>query len=326
MRIRICFIYFLIVNSLLSIAQDPHYTQFSSAPFLINPAFTGSFQGKIRFLMNHRQQWNNLIDPYITTSAAMDVKIGSSEVVGQNRINLGLQFLNDKSMKGAFISNNFGSSVSYHVPLDEDGYSSLGLGLSGAYSNRTLNFGSISFDQQFTNDGFNLSLPSGESSLQNMKPFISVGAGILYIYNNTEEGSFVEVGISGYHFNKPKQTFNQGSQEFLPVRISLQANFQKYINDQIIIGIQTLYQNQAAVQYVSGGVSLSKIFGGDKNVLFGGGFFYRSLGALSPHVLLELKKMQLGVSYDVFLNKFKNGSVPARSIEFSVQMRFGESE
>ena len=66
----------LLMLTICGRAQDPHYTQFFAAPFTVNPAYTGVFTGKARFMSNYRQQWGNAIDPYVTATAAMDIKVG----------------------------------------------------------------------------------------------------------------------------------------------------------------------------------------------------------------------------------------------------------
>ena len=39
-------------------AQDPHFSQFFSSPLTLNPAFTGKFDGAVRFIGDYRNQWN----------------------------------------------------------------------------------------------------------------------------------------------------------------------------------------------------------------------------------------------------------------------------
>ncbi len=57
----------LIVASILiftgqSNAQDPRFSQFFSAPQLLNPALTGVFDGEYRVNINYRNQWNSILD------------------------------------------------------------------------------------------------------------------------------------------------------------------------------------------------------------------------------------------------------------------------
>lgn len=304
-------------------AQDPHFTQFYSAPLTVNPAYTGVFRGQFRFMSNYRQQWNSLAAPYTTALASIDGKIGAQPDVGQNPFNLGVQFMNDRSMKGAFTSNYITGSASYHVTLDFDGYKTLGGGLSVSYGDRRIDFSGIAFDEQFMSGGFNLMMPNGEAALQNMKPFVSVGAGLLYRYDNTFTGEFFDIGISGYHFNKPQQTVLNDPAQYLPFRLSAQISWQRYLNDNTILNLKGLYQSQASANYVLGGFSLAKLMGDPKNMV-GAGCWYRSSEAVSPYLFIEYNHMLVGFTYDMVMGDLSKGPKPARSSELSLQWRLGQ--
>ncbi len=305
-------------------AQDPHFTQFYSAPLAVNPAYTGVFNGELRAVSNYRRQWVNAASPYNTFSICVDGKIKQQDIEVQNPLNIGLMAMNDQSMKGAFRSNYFSGYVSYHVLLDEDRWHSLGIGLYAAYGKRRIDFSGISFSEQLTGDGFDLSLPNGEAALNNMKPFASVGAGILYLYNNKEEGTFFDFGLSGFHFNKPRQTVVDDANEYLPVRYSAQTSLQRYLQPDLILNLRALYQNQTKVEYVMLGFSIAKLLAPENQHMIGAGCWYRSKDAITPSVLLEYNKLQAAISYDITVSKFMPGTSRTTSWEFSLLYRMGE--
>ncbi len=316
---------FLLLLASAAFAQDPHFTQFGMAPFTVNPAYAGVFNGKARVLSNYRQQWANLVDPFVTTSMAADVKLGPYEEDGymQHPLNAGIQFLQDKSMAGAFKSNYLGLTGSYHVRLDEADNQSFGLGLTVNYGNRRIDLADISFDQQFTSGGFNLGLPSGETALQNMKPFLSVGAGALFKVNNPLTGTYFDVGFAGYHLNRPVQTVLSDSNQYIPIRWSGQVGFQKYIGETNLINIKALYQSQAQVSYLLTGFSIARLFGDDNDNMVGVGIWYRTGDSFSPQVFVEFSALQVGLTYDITHNSLKRNISPASSFEMSLQWRMG---
>lgn len=327
MKFRLIFFSVICFANTLLFAQDPHFTQFTGAPFTVNPAFTGVFNGTARFMSNYRQQWANLVDPFTTAVIAGDVKVGNYDPsVGQHPFNLGIQLMNDKSMAGAFRSNYGGLTASYHVKLDEAETQTLGLGLSFNYGSRRIDFSSISFDRQFTSGGFDLSLPNGESAMQNMQPFFSVGAGLLFRVSDPITGSYFDVGFSGYHLNRPIQTVMNDPNQVLPTRWSGQISFQRYINDVSIINLNALYQNQAEVSYLLTGISISRLFGEENSNMIGGGIWYRSKESFAPYSYVEYNKMRIGFSYDITFNNLKKVLTPASSFELSIQWRFGETK
>lgn len=319
------FIPFLICFSSVLIAQDPHFTQFYAAPLSVNPAYTGVFNGRFRVISNFRQQWINSLSAINTSSVSIDGKIGKqNKETGQSPINIGLMLMNDNSMKGAFKSNYITSTFAYHVPLDPDQFHSMGVGFAATYGDRRIDFSSISFSDQFTSGGFDLTLPTGESALNNMQPFFTIGAGLLYKYDNQEGGTFIDLGISGYHFNKPKQSVLNDKNQYLPVRYSAQASLKKFISNTLILNVKALYQSQASVNYFLGGLSIAKLLGAKDKNMVGIGLWYRTFDAISPYVLLEFNKFQIGISYDVTTSDLKKGPKPVKSIELSLQFPFGE--
>jgi type IX secretion system PorP/SprF family membrane protein len=302
--------------------QDPHFTQFPSAPFTVNPAYAGVFNGKVRFMSTYRQQWANLVDPFTTSVVAADAKIGLIDPdQGQHPLNIGLQLMQDKSMAGAFRSSYGGLLASYHVNLDAENNQSIGAGLSVNYGNRRIDFSDISFDRQFTSGGYNLSLPNGEAAMQNMKPFYSVGAGLLFRSGNPISGTFFDIGFSGYHFNKPIQTVFNDPKQVLPVRWSGQLSFQQYISDINLLNIRALYQQQAEVSYMLAGISYARLFGDDEQNMIGAGVWYRTGESFAPYAFVEYNAFQVGFSYDINYNTLKKALTPASSFELSLQWR-----
>ncbi len=322
---RSVLLYIISLITLTVEAQDPHFTQFSAAPFSVNPAYTGVFNGTARFMSNYRQQWANLVDPFTTTVVAGDVKVGRIDAeMDQHPFNVGIQFMQDKSMAGAFKSNYGGLTASYHVNLDAAENQSIGAGLSINYGNRRIDFSDISFDRQFTSGGYNLSLPSGEAAMQNMKPFYSVGAGLLFRSSNPISGTFFDAGFSGYHFNKPIQTVMDDPNQVLPIRWSGQVTFQQYISDVNLLNIRALYQQQAEVSYLLAGFSYGRLFGDDEEKMIGAGLWYRSGESFAPYAFIESNGLQIGFSYDITYNNLKKVLSPASSFELSLQWRVGD--
>ncbi len=320
---RLCAILWVLALPTAGEAQDPHYSQFFTAPFTVNPAYTGVFNGKMRFMANYRQQWANAISPFTTATAAFDTKIGSNELNKQNPFNLGVQFMNDRSMRGTLNGNAVSLTASYHATLDNSGRTSLGAGLMGTYMNRRVDLSALTFDEQFSSGGFIQGLPTGEAALQQLKPYVTVGAGLLFLYNEPESGTFFELGASGFHFGKPAQTVLKDENQYVPIRYSLQASLQKFLGDRTVLNLRCLYQSQAAVEYLLGGGTLGVMFGGDGANTIGGGLFYRSMDAIIPYMYVEYDQLMFGVSYDATLSSLRQSVRSPRSMEFSLQWRFG---
>jgi type IX secretion system PorP/SprF family membrane protein len=333
---------FIWFSSVFIYAQDPHFTQFYNSPLTVNPAYTGVFntQGSttnIRVLSNYRSQWNNSQSPYNTGTLQFDSKLGS-QVDGnviQNIFNLGLSCMYDQSLNGAFKSSYLMGTGSLHLPVGVsgnngfDGYSkSLGLGFGAVYGNRTIDLSQISFSQQFSSGGFNLALPNGEIGLNNLKPFLSLNAGLLYqsTSGDDHEKEF-KIGISGYHLNKPKQTFFDDPMQVIPMRFSFQMEYLKRsTTNYSFLETKLIYQYQQSINYLL----LSAIY----NINIGGMNYENSIGfganyrlndAISPYLALAISGFRFGCSYDITTSKLKTGLIPARSMEVSMQFILSKS-
>jgi type IX secretion system PorP/SprF family membrane protein len=324
-HIKIVGVLFLLSASLIVKAQDPHFTQFNAAPFTVNPAYTGVFDGGSRFMSNYRQQWSSIGTPYTTSVVAFDGKLFNDGQYVQNPFNMGIQFMSDKTMKGAFKSNFITATAAYHVPLNMKGDQSLGVGLSASYGSRKIDFTNLSTETQFTNGGFDPTLPNGEIALENMKPYATVGAGLLYTYNNREEGTFFDFGAAVYHLNKPQQTILYDQNEYVPTRVAAQATLQRYTSSMLLLDLRMLYQSQAGVDYVLGGLSVAKLFSEERDAnMVGIGCWYRSADAVSPYVFTEINRCRVGFSYDIQINDIRKNVRPVSTMEFSLQWRLGK--
>ena len=304
------------------LAQDPHFTQTGTASSLINPAYTGVFNGNIRFESNYRQQWSSLGSPFTTMFLSVDGKLSQSESLAQSPFCAGIVVQADKTLKGALARTNFSFNTAYHVPLNSSGDKTLGLGLMATYGKSNFNFSQLASGSQFTSGGFNLSLPSGEAFYENMRPYLSVGAGLLFVNSNPEEGTFFEIGAAAYHLNKPQQKILYEGQNEIPIRFCAQATLQRYLAENLLMDLRLLYQSQSASDYLLGSISMAKLLSEDQDgSLVGLGLSYRSGDALAPSVFTELNNFRLGFSYDFQISGLTKNNIPASTLELSLQYR-----
>lgn len=303
-------------------AQDPHYTQYFATPYLVNPAYTGVFNGNLRVSTNYRQQWLGLSSPVSSLVASVDGKLFDDEVYYQNPFNIGIAFQSDKTLNGALTSDGLTANAAYHIPLDREGYQSLGIGLSGSYGKKNFNFSRMASASQFTSGGFNLSLPSGEIAMENMRSFFSAGAGLLYSNNKPEEGSFFEIGVGAFHLNRPLQTILYEGTSEIPMRVAAHTSLQRYVGVDLLVEGRLLYQLQTGSDYLLGGMSLTKLLQEDpQGSLIGLGCWYRSGDAVAPYLFAEFNSLRMGFTYDIQINDIRKPTAPVTTIELSLQYR-----
>ena len=250
-------IVFVLISTSNLFAQDPSFSQFFSSPLNINPALTANINADWRLISNLRDQWLGPASPYVTGTISFDRKIFQNKVPNvdeeYNIIGVGAMLMYDKAFSGIVKSSYASLNLSYNIKLAEYGETThrLEAGFGASYGNRRVDFSSVDFEEQFTGFGFNRNLPTGETALSNMKPYVSASAGVTY--SATTEKSNFDVGVAAFHLNKPRQTFLKDDKEFLPMRKVAHANFETFINERTVFNANAIYQFQKEANYLSVG-------------------------------------------------------------------------
>ena len=317
------FLFSAILSTLFALhsqAQDPSFSQFFSSPLNINPALTAHINGDWRVISNFRDQWLGPASPYRTGTVSFDTKLFQNRFANitedGNVAGAGIMLMNDNAMGGVVKSNYASGNVSYSVKLAEGAYKhKLGLGFAGIYGHRRIDFQRIDFEEQFTGYGFNTNMPTGETSLSSMRPYFSMSAGLLY--SMSSEKSNFDLGVSGFHVNRPKQTFLQDQNQVLPVRYVVHANFEQFINEQTVINLNTIYQRQLTAKYYSVGGALGYILPNSQGMMVNAGLWYWSRNAIVPYLGFVINNYQFGFSYDMTTSKLNTASKKPNTWELS---------
>ena len=299
-------------------AQDPHFSQFFMAPQFINPALMGSFEGEWRIMGNFRQQWGLAETPFTTAVCGAEFKLSGLEE-GENTLAAGGAFMFDQSMFGAFKSNYAVANIGYHAWLDD--YSRIGLGFHAMYANRRIDFSALTFGEQFTSiNGFDAAALSGETTLENPKPYFSLGAGLLYEYlsDDLEWG----VGVSAFHLNKPRQSFLADKDWLIPMRYVGQTYLNYDISPSLVMNLNGVFQYQSKPSYfaVGGALGMDISGGYQTSMLYAGGWF-REGDSFYPYIGLLVNKVQVGLSYDITHSKQIYGPSVPQTFELSFVIR-----
>jgi type IX secretion system PorP/SprF family membrane protein len=337
---------FSLIMMKASHGQDPSFSQFFSSPLNINPALTANINEKWRVISNFRNQWAGPGNPYTTGTVSYDTKVFNNVVgnyVDENtRVGMGGMLMYDQTLGGALKSNYASYNVSGNIRLmkkegyeingarirhiskikmDETAEQRLGVGLGVIYGYKHLDFSKLTFGEQFNGTGFDTNLPSGESALSDMKPYISTSAGILYTYNmgNTN----IDLGVAAFHFNKPKQTFVDDPKQFLATRYVVHGNLETLLTDQLVLNTNGIYQYQGGASYFSVGGALGYFLtnNDENNIIVNAGLWYWSKNAVIPYIGFSYGNFQVGATYDVTISKLNEAARRSNTFEFSLVLR-----
>lgn len=307
----------------VSHAQDPSFSQFFSSPLNINPALTANINADWRMISNLRDQWIGPASPYVTGTVSFDTKVLQQKVPNvseSNYLGIGGMMMFDHAMSG-IVRSSYGSlNLSYNIKLSENYYTErLGIGFGAIYGHRRIDFSRVDFEEQFTGFGFNRNLPTGENALSNMKAYVSASAGITY--SASSEQSNFDIGVAAFHFNKPKQTFLKDDQQVLAIRKVVHANYERFLNDRLVVNTNGIYQYQSKASYFSLGAALGFYVGDAAETLLMGGVWYWSDNAIIPYIGLAYKDLQFGISYDITTSKLNEAARKPNTWEFSMILR-----
>ncbi len=187
--------------------QDYHFSQFFAAPITYNPATAGAFEGDFRSMVNYRNQYSALSEPFRTMAFTADMPIKlTDDAYDKNFLGVGLHVVSDNSGTVNFNTLHIAGSVSYALDLggSDANPNYISFGLQGAYMQRSLDFSNATWENQWAGSGFNPGLASGEPFVGMMaEDNIVLGAGAVW-FKSIDEDTRLLVGASLLNANAPR--------------------------------------------------------------------------------------------------------------------------
>ena len=310
----------------VALAQDIHFTQFDMAPLVVNPAFTGMFDGRVRAAAIYRNQWGSVTVPYVTTGASVDMPL----LIERNGDYLaaGLQVFQDKAGDGNLTNTTALGSVAYHKYFgqNEHGASDLAVGLQGGFTQKSIDLSRLYFGDEYTNGSFT----QGQSQeyrlgLGNQVSYYLVNAGISFSQSTSEKFGYV-LGLAANNINQPTDALEQkqSSNNTLDMRYTAEAGAQIAAGERLSLRPAVLYQNQASASEIIVGNEFHYEVGGNpgyenfSSAVFLGGW-YRTGDAAMITGGVEFKGFRIGVSYDYNISSLNTASNGQGGFELAIR-------
>ncbi len=180
---KIYSIAFILASFAANAQQDAQFSHYIFNQLFVNPATAGS-ENVTRFQVIYRTQYAGYQSTFDDGGAPVTQVISANIPLKVIRGGIGITFVNDKI--GSSTQQDFKLSYAYQMPL---GSSQLGIGVSGGYYTRGIDYGRLRPRQ----DDDPLLLPTGRVS----QGAIDIGAG-LYLNNPS-----YTIGLSMNHINEP---------------------------------------------------------------------------------------------------------------------------
>ena len=311
-----------LVSFLSSFAQDIHYSQFDANPLYLNPANTGAIDGVFRVGINQKTQWLAVTKPYVSFSGSFDAPVYKSN--GRRQLlGLGCQFNTDRAGDSRFKSLQGNLSLSFTKALDRKNRNKLSLGIYGGFVQRSINYGALTFDEQFQDGVFSEDNPISETFGREKFFFFDCGTGIAWSYTPNKHSLF-SVGASVSHLLEPNVTF-------FDVKTSLHRKYTGYFVSRI-----TILENFSIspVAYASFQHKYREIVFGSlfeyqyyrnrisNRFAAGGGLYYRWADALILCATVQWENIRLGLSYDLNFSSLTRASKARGGFEISLYYIF----
>lgn len=303
-------------------AQDPHFSQYNAAPYLLNPALTGFFNADYKLSANYRSQWGSFTNGYRTIGAAAEFNVLRGKLADDN-LGLGLSFVNDKAGESPLLSNNFSFSLAYRKALGRKVKHRIGLGFQGSMLSKKLDVSNFLFDSQYDGVEVNPDIPSGEAVGDGSGINADLSTGLMWQIIPNQEFN-IYFGAAYFHILQPKIDLlsNVGFKYYS--RFNMHTGAQIYINKLLNLMPSIAYYQQKSSRQINYGTYLQFVLEDfyEQPTAFSVGVWSRmgipETDALIVGARLEFRGINLGVSYDINLSPLKTASQSRGAFELSI--------
>ena len=283
-------------------AQDIHFSQYNSAPMLLNPALTGVMGSDYRLAVNYKSQWAG-VGKFNTIAGSYDMNV-LRKTAKSNFGGIGVSFFNDRGGDLSFSTTQVNLNLSYTVVLNRRGSQFITAGLTGGFGQRMVDYSKVTTDAQFGDQGYDANKPTGENFGPNKKLFADVGAGILWSLTQKNNSNYY-AGVTVSHLNQPNLSLLSNRDEKLFIKMTFHGGGSFMFGKQLGIMPSFMVLNQGPHwEYNVGAlVKFKKSNLPTDHTAFYVGASYRVLDAIIFQARVDIVGLNIGFSYDMNLSK-----------------------
>lgn len=317
------FFAFLSLSTVVTNAQDIHFTQFYLTPLTTNPAFTGAFEGTFRLSGIYRDQWGSVINsPYRTPSFGIDAPLikglGKRDWIG-----VGAMLLNDQAGTGKLSNGMMMGSVAYHLALDKKAKSVLTFGIQGGMVQHK--FDSQSLELQYDDELANNNIGGGvdRNNVREDQNYFDMNFGVL-LKSEINKATRLNLGLAFNHLLTPEYYLSNNNQNnandkagSLPLNFDLHGQFFVDMGEKFQLKPAFLYQKIAGANeifvHALGGYHLNE----EKDMTLNFGIGYRLRDATKFIIGMDYKQFKVGAAYDLTISELRDASSSAGGFEIA---------
>ena len=290
--------------------EEIHFSQFTDALPLYNPATSGVFHGSLRFNGHYRTQWAKSGQPYKTMGASLDLPI-LTEVTGNDFLAIGAYFFEDKAGLSQTVNTFSGLNLNVGKSFDPDEEHFWSLGAKVTYNQKKMNpTTDLKWGSQWdVIDGTGWTGTPGMVYEEVSESYVGFGAGFNHFYTNHDNIKTM-FGISMNNINKPIVNYlNDEYQLRNSFFVHGEVEVHNHESNVAVIPRAAMFF-QGSQRYLILGSSLNfllkeagKMTGVVKEASLEIGAFYRLKDAMVFEVEVNWAGAGLGLSYDLPISK-----------------------
>ncbi len=311
---RIFILFILILISLITIGQDPQFSQFYSNSLYLAPSFSG-ITGLNRVSLNYRNQWPRIPKGFITYSLSLDRHFDKFNS------GLGVLIFSDQAGSGQLSTTHIGLMYSYDFRL----FNRLHIrpGMQFAYVERDINFEDLLWNDQISASG---NAPvSGE-----VMPLEKVGD-IDFTVSAMAYSEHFWIGMNVDHLLRPNQSLydheqEEGNMGLVPVKYAVFGGVKIITRQELLRPVPTsvqlafIYKQQDQFRQLDIGAYWNR----EPIVL---GLWYRGIplykevfnrDALTLLTGYKINNLNIGYSYDFTISRLITSTGGSHEISLSI--------
>lgn len=266
-------------------AQDIHFSQVDADPVLLNPAYSGFYEGLGRFGVVYRNQWASVSVPFSTLAASGEMAVWRGG--GRRGLSVGGTLFADKAGTLNYGTVSGHLSTAYYQALNRSGSSVLSVGVEVGWAQS--GFDPSQAEMEEAGEGFEV----------RKVHYPLLAAGLAWYWQPTPD-FHLKAGLSFRNLNRPNISYMKLDETYLARRYSLfaRAEYRCWQSISLLPVLMSQVQGKHREVVFGGDVKWYIEEGGSREVSLRAGVAMRAADALIANLMLEYNSLLFTFSYD----------------------------
>ena len=283
---------FLLALFRQGIGQDIHFSQIDINPVLLNPAYSGFFEGRGRFGLVYRNQWASVSEPYETFAFTGEWNAYRRRYFGDG-INVGLSAAADQAGSLGYGVLQADAIVSYFKSLNKSNNHFVSVGLSLGYGQQSFNPSNAVLPEQ--DEDFGVTNSS----------YLDIGVGLAWFYNPIDDFT-IKMGLGVKHLNNPNISYMNLDDVYLSPNYNVYIRMEYRLSSPFsILPVVACKMQDKYSEFLYGADFKWYCYESyTRNITCSAGVYLRQADALVFGLTIEFDAFVFGVSYDYNISDF----------------------